>query len=386
MPNNTSNNAKSPTKGDDILDKEFRKSYFTQLVGQFTTLGNEVKNDEARSLGQRIVSMDPDKVEWDDIYQLELSIIKLEPEVQARRRVWALRSEYQNVAPKDYEHYAKSNPPDPDKDPIDKVRADSVRIQEELNWYYTVLWVQETFRSLLLKRITKRTLCYFAGYVAFGLILMALGFLGGFLNLTGKANAETGGGTNLTLVATNVVPGNTNLTALLIVTNQSAEHPSAPDTAQAKDKTTPIERAMSTVKEALPVFGAYWLVVFAGTLGALVSILRRIQNMTLDGNSDTNLVELERNSSSITYSPLLGAVFALLLLFLFMSGLLSGALFPKASDSHTRIFLGCVPSTCVELAKLIVWSFIAGFAEKFVPDALDKLQKESSSQKPAATT
>ena len=106
--------------------------------------------------------------------------------------------------------------------------------------------------------------------------------------------------------------------------------------------------------------------------------------MSLDGNSDVNLVQLEKSSSSIDYSPLLGAVFALLLLFMFMSGLLSGALFPKAAEGHTRLFLGCVPSTCVEVAKLLVWSFIAGFAEKFVPDALDKLQtRADSGEKPS---
>jgi hypothetical protein len=337
--------------------------------GEFLTLGTEVKNDEARNLGQKLASMDPETVQWDDIYQLELAVIKLEPEIQARRRAWALRSEYENVALREYQKYIKSAPPDPDKDPIEKVRGDSVRIQEELNWYYTVLWVQETFRSLLLKRITHKTLQYFAGYLGLGVLLIALGVLGGLLNLTGNGRVETTGSTNLVVFGTNAVAGSTNITTFLVTTNSLAEATNAPETR--------IDRATSTLKEALPVFGTYWLVVFAGTFGALVSILRRIQTMALDGNSDTNLVELERNSSSISYSPLLGAVFALLLLFMFMSGLLSGSLFPKPSDAHTHIFLGCVPSSCGELAKLIVWSFIAGFAEKFVPDALDKLQKDS---------
>src|SRR5690242_1101981 len=116
--------------------------------------------------------MPSDKVDWNDIYELERVIVKLEPDEQLRQHVWSLRAEYKRVAPNNYEAYEKSTPPDPAQAPIEKVRADAVRIQEELNWYYTVLWVQETFRGNLLKRVTKKTFKLISIYVALGLVLV----------------------------------------------------------------------------------------------------------------------------------------------------------------------------------------------------------------------
>jgi hypothetical protein len=136
----------------------------------------------------------------------------------------------------------------------------------------------------------------------------------------------------------------------------------------------------SDITNIVRIAFTYWLVAFSGTLGALISVLRRIQNMALDGNTDKNLVDLEQGSTSIDYSPLLGAIFALLLLFLFMGGLLSGSVFPLSSnDASGHSFLSCVPIGCTNLAKLVIWCFLAGFAERLVPDALDKLQGQAAS-------
>jgi hypothetical protein len=393
-----STSADSPSKGDNRLDREFRQSYFKQLVGQFNTLGDAVKNPEARKLGEQIAAQKPESVDWDDIYQLELAIIKLEPEANLRRRAWALRSEYKKIAPKDYEQYDndKSKPPDAETSDIELLRADLVRVQEELNWHYTVLWVQESFRSLLLTRTTKRTGLYILSYILVGLAVCLGTFLSGtFLPDLTRGNVDTSmhdGTTNAapsgtrgagdTNAATSVLVGSQWGTNRVIgATNDVNSTAHLQDASVDQGKTISWQRGRDALTKMFPVFGTYWLVVFFGTLGALISMLRRIQGMSLDGNSDMNLVQLERSSTSIYYSPLLGAVFALLLLFLFMSGLVSGSLFPSSSHYGDHTFLGCVPSGCVDLAKLVIWSFIAGFAETLVPDALDKLQSESTSDK-----
>src|SRR4029078_4561252 len=73
----------------------------------------------------------------------------------------------------------------------------------------------------------------------------------------------------------------------------------------------------------------------------------------------------------ILQSMFTGAAFALVLWLMFLGGLLSGELFPKEIAGPLT---SPIPK---DLAKLLVWSFIAGFAERFVPDLLDKLGLKS---------
>src|SRR5258706_115651 len=91
-----------------------------------------------------------------------------------------------------------------------------------------------------------------------------------------------------------------------------------------------------------------------------------------------NLIELERGQGSIYISPFLGAGFAIVLYVLFASGLLKGALFPDFPKEGSLLY-GFAPALQgMDQAKLLIWSFIAGFAEAFVPDRLDELSKRAS--------
>jgi hypothetical protein len=394
MNDHPSDSAESVAKGDDRLDREFRQSYFRQLVGQFRTLGPSASEPEARKIGDQIAALKPESVDWNDIYQLELAIIKLEPEPNLRRRAWSLRAEYKKIAPKDYEQYESTSPPDPANANVEVLRADLIHVQEELNWYYTVLWVQENFRSLLLARITQRTAIYILYYFLAGVLVGLSAFVGGYFlsdKDVGSDGPQAYAGTNATNLAMGAAGGqlsDTNGLPSMLTGSLGATRATNSTNSQVlsrnmltNERPSRLRSGAQALADTIPIFGTYWLVVFAGTLGALISVLRRIQGMTLEDNPDLNLVQLGRSSASIYYSPLLGAVFALLLLFLFMSGLLSGSLFPTSPHNGEHAFLGCVPSGCVDLAKLAIWCFIAGFAEKFVPDALDRLQSESTAQK-----
>jgi hypothetical protein len=100
-----------------------------------------------------------------------------------------------------------------------------------------------------------------------------------------------------------------------------------------------------------------------------------------------DLVELTCGAGEY-FSPMAGGLFAIVLYILFAAGLVGGGLFPDlksvATTAATKIseFASTLhPSTVQDWGKLLIWSFIAGFAERFVPDTLDHLIARSEEKK-----
>ena len=133
-------------------------------------------------------------------------------------------------------------------------------------------------------------------------------------------------------------------------------------------------------------------VLFAGAVGGFISAQRRIQSVTDHGESLVGLIELSSLSTVFSYlwAPVSGAIFAVVLYAMFAGHLILGEIFPNIqTNDHlqfgvfTRLFSsGSGPTDGVSAAKLIIWCFIAGFAERFVPDALARfVSKADATQK-----
>jgi len=108
-------------------------------------------------------------------------------------------------------------------------------------------------------------------------------------------------------------------------------------------------------------------VVYMGLMGGYISSQRRMQMVPTDGDPLTSFYTLENGRYFLWFAPLLGAVFAVVLALIFRGGLLQGATFPTFSADSM------LPKEFKDYSLLFLWSFIAGFAERFVPDALDRL-------------
>lgn len=121
------------------------------------------------------------------------------------------------------------------------------------------------------------------------------------------------------------------------------------------------------------------LVILAGAAGAFVSLLRRLDAVPSAQKRTGNLIQMEEGSTALVIQSLLtGGIFALLILLMSGSGLLTGALFPELAAGTVLAWLAGAFADSALFAKLILWAFVAGFAERLVPDLLDTLGKRQN--------
>lgn len=131
------------------------------------------------------------------------------------------------------------------------------------------------------------------------------------------------------------------------------------------------------------------LVAVMGMLGATLSMGRRILPVSLADIAQSDPVirasQFDHGGWGLGLSVGVGGVSAVLLYLLMGAGLagLAGKLMPElvsccaAVDCKNPLspqyFLGLMPENAVSFAKVMAWSFVAGFAEKLVPDILDRV-------------
>lgn len=117
----------------------------------------------------------------------------------------------------------------------------------------------------------------------------------------------------------------------------------------------------------------------AGVIGGFVGLQRRLKSM-----SEDDLVLLAHSWVYIWISPIIGGVLAVVLYVLFISTLVSGDLFPKFVPDADPCFterkgfsiIFDVHGEAVDYAKMMFWSFVAGFSERFVTDIISKFEND----------
>jgi hypothetical protein len=133
------------------------------------------------------------------------------------------------------------------------------------------------------------------------------------------------------------------------------------------------------------------LIFVSGTVGGVVNSFRRIQNLTTTNVQESSAMTERLVTIQIYVSPFVGGVFAFVLYTIFMAGFVQGSFFPVfASGKETFKTFGdfaavTIPATNSDVAKAIVWAFIAGFSEGLVPNFISKIVKDAGSKNQSDT-
>jgi hypothetical protein len=326
----------------------FGHTYLEQLIGEYRSLpvalGSPPDADAAKAIGviedvmgkherahdapevkraRAVEAAHPDGLTWGDVAAFDLALLRLYSFEQLRRKAWRLRVRYRDVAGhRAYDEYMKSHPPD---------ENDDATTEEELRTDMEGLLAElNLLYALTPERESKR-------------------------NWFSQWTALTAGGVLLAVLLLTIV-------MTYVMRSQSP----------------------ATLKYSrLPTYG---LVLAMGALGGYISMQRRLQ--VSEGDPIDNLAKLTQGRFYGFIAVSSGAIFALLLSVVFAAGFLKGDLFPDLvyndkGDVHLFNYIERID--LAQFSKLLVWSFIAGFAERFVPDALDRMvvKKAESTQQPS---
>lgn len=320
-----------PRKGETLTQDA--RGYLGQLIAEYRVLQSATMNAGAKAVANEIVARfrDPKQANGlaaPDLYAFEIALTALKPVEKLRRDALNLRSRYrQTVGEAAYAVYVASGPPELKKAAEADLRADIEYLLGQIHWYHNFVAAREKLRTHV---------SAYAMLVTVGACALLLAWVGWQFNDFYQR------------------PG-------------------------------PAAAAHLTTRHVLP------LVILAGALGGFMSVQRRIQTTSCEGDPLMNTLALRFGQASVWLSPISGAVFAVLLYLIFAGGLLSGALFPEirgvaAETANGAVaaaqptaaltlgsLLGAVPTGIGAFTKVLIWSFVAGFAERFVPDTLDRL-------------
>ncbi len=349
--------AKITQVADRMAYQKYIHSRITLLTSEWPATAaalTEPLRTEANQIFESVIALDGSAT-MDDVFRLEKTLLRFCSEPELRRRSWQIRSDFRDVAGQaGYDEYMKTRPPDSlvAGISIEDLRSDLLQIQSRTHELYTALVARESVRNILTMSMV-------------GIVLTVM------------------------------------LTVMGLIVYQI--------------KLIPPQMMWWQINGVHKFVTVLMLVVVFGGVGGFMSVLRRLQRDTGDrAHSLMGLLSLRYGYWSIISAPLNGAMFSIILLLLFTSGLLKGAAFPdmrvepaafrQMSEQQRVQVLGTTPRvdkptrnstepisttedpislvdflynlhpiTQKDYAALLIWSFLAGFAEQFVPDALDRL-------------
>ena len=121
------------------------------------------------------------------------------------------------------------------------------------------------------------------------------------------------------------------------------------------------------------------IILACGAMGAFVSLQQRLK-----GYSEEDLQLFMDSLPYTLLAPLVGAILAIVLFLIFLSGLLAGELFPEFPLNRApEGTIGLISlfyqysDDPADYAKLLFWSFVAGYSERLVIDIIGRFSTQA---------
>ena len=119
-------------------------------------------------------------------------------------------------------------------------------------------------------------------------------------------------------------------------------------------------------------FPKVYFLLIASILGALVN--QPFRGAEDNTNKGPSLLVLY-----LAWKCAVASVFAIIVNLIFISGVISGELFPTFSGADCNYSdmiawaINVDPKTNADMAKMLIWSFLAGYSERLVPNMVTKI-------------
>ncbi|HUE00809.1 MAG TPA: hypothetical protein VMR62_14650 [Bryobacteraceae bacterium] len=340
--------------------KRHRRSQFEMLRAEYETLFNSPISAlhadaggaavatviDPAAIAQQIIDkyrQKPETLDWPTVHKFHCCVLHMLPDARLKRAGWALRERYRDMfGEREYGEYLDSKPPDLNGTASFSRESILADLYQLLEIFYGT-YAMGPDNSRLLHHRTVQTM------ITIGIAVTAFGVL---LALFHANKAQELGATILT-------------------------------------------------------------VCYAGAMGGFVSALQRLRQLGGSGDSLTDYHEIQSvGYTTIIAAGMIGALFAGVLYLLFAAGLIQGSLFPNLgtgestqtlenraakteqppnggapaqqpaaevrapSESRRNVYNFLserLPRDSHDFALLFVWSFLAGFFERLVPDNLARL-------------
>ena len=130
---------------------------------------------------------------------------------------------------------------------------------------------------------------------------------------------------------------------------------------------------MAYIEQRFDQFATLAMIPVFGAMGAMISLQHRVENLPNRGDAVRNIMALESGRETLWTTSIAGAIFAVILNLIYAGKIIEGNLFPSFQYLFEAKYNQASGNMLADISKMLIWAFVAGFAERLVPDTITRL-------------